>query len=428
MRAALIALLLAAPAAAQDMPGMDHGAIGHDMASMPGMSAESMAGMDPREASGTAWQPASAPMDAVHFSAGDWSLMAHGFVTGVYDNQGGGRGDTKAFSESMGMLMGSRAVGDGGRLSLRGMISLDPLMGKSGYPLLLATGETADGKASLVDRQHPHDLFMELSASYAQDIGNGRSVSLYAAYPGEPALGPPTFMHRASGMDSPEAPIGHHWFDSTHITFGVVTAGVSDKHWRLEASVFKGREPDQHRYGFDDPKLDSWSVRAFYNPTDNWSLQVSTGHLKSPEQLHPDQDEQRTTASASYNRPFGKHGNWATTIAWSAKDLRPGPTLHAVFAETALRLDGRNTIFARAERKRDDELFENEPASPLHEQPIAVAKLSLGYVRTLPMFDPLKLDLGGLVSAYAWPNRLDADYGKAGVKSFMLFARIKLAQ
>ena len=218
LAASLIATVAAAGAAAQDMPGMDHSAMpGMEHAAMPqpadaampGM-AHDMAGMtmDMREASGTSWQPASSPMDAVHFSAGDWSLMAHGFVTGVYDDQGGGRGDTKVFSESMGMLMGTRPVGDGGTLGLRGMISLDPLMGKRGYPLLLATGETADGVTSLVDRQHPHDLLMELAATYSQSLGGGNAVSLYVAYPGEPALGPPTFMHRTSGIDNPEAPIG----------------------------------------------------------------------------------------------------------------------------------------------------------------------------------------------------------------------------
>jgi hypothetical protein len=32
-------------------------------------------------------------------------------------------------------------------------------------------------------------------------------------------------MHRPSQHD-PDAPIGHHWQDSTHITFGVATLGA----------------------------------------------------------------------------------------------------------------------------------------------------------------------------------------------------------
>ena len=169
-------------------------------------------------------------------------------------------------------------------------------------------------------------------------------------------------------------------------------------------------------------------MRASWNPTDDLSLQASTGHLKSPEQLHPGRDEQRTTASATYNRPLTGGGNWATTFAASVKNLSPGPALKAYLLESAWRIDRRNTVFARAERKEDDELFENDPASPLHEQVVAVAKLSLGYVRTLPVSKHVELDLGGLASAYAWPDRLDATYGKSGVKSFMLFVRLKLAE
>ena len=154
---------------------------------------------------------------------------------------------------------------------------------------------------------------MELAASYSHDLGNGRAAFLYAGLPGEPALGPPTFMHRLSGLDSPEAPIGHHWFDSTHITWGVVTAGFSTRTWKIEASAFKGREPDEQRWDIETPRLDSWSVRAFWNPIRNLSLQASTGFLKSPEQLHPDENEQRTTASATWNHPLGPGANWATT-------------------------------------------------------------------------------------------------------------------
>lgn len=377
-----------------------------------------------REASGTAWQPDSAPMPGIMLESGAWSGMAEGWATLVHDEQGGPRGTSKTFSQSMAMLMGSRPIGAHGRLGLRAMLSLDAAMGKSGYPLLFATGETADGRSELVDRQHPHDLLMELAASYSYDLGNGRAVSLYAGLPGEPALGPPTFMHRISGMDNPEAPIGHHWFDSTHITFGVVTAGFSTTRWKIEASAFKGREPDQHRWDIETPKLDSWAVRAFWNPTANLSLQASTGHLHSPEQLHPEGNEQRTTVSATYNRPLGHGGNWASTIAWSLKDERPGPSLHGWLAETSLRLANRHILFARGERVDEAELFE---AGPLADQVIPVNKLSLGYAYEMPFAGPTRIAIGGLASAYAYPDRIKPAYGSRGVKSFMLFARLRLA-
>ena len=395
------------------MAGMD---MGHAMPAMLGPYTMS------RESSGTSWQPDSSPNYGSMLRTGEWSGMAQGYATLVGDRQGGARGASKTFVESMAMVMASRPVSEHGRLGLRAMVSLDPLMGADGYPLLFATGETANGVTELVDRQHPHDLLMELAVSYSHDLGGGRAAFLYAGLPGEPALGPPTFMHRISGMDDPEAPIGHHWFDSTHITWGVVTAGYSTRRWKLEGSVFKGREPDQHRWDVETPGLDSWSVRAFWNPTADLSLQASTGHLHSPEQLHPDQNEQRTTASATYNRPLGPDANWASTLAWSNKAIRPGPALTGWLAETTLRWADRHTVFARAEREEEDELFGE--GDPFHDQVIAVAKLSLGYQYELPVTRDLRVAIGGLASAYAYPHRLEPAYGSQGIKSFMLYLRL----
>ena len=194
-----------------------------------------------RESSGTSWQPDASPHEGINAMVGEWSTMTHGFANLIYDRQGGQRGDTKTFSTSMLMMMGQRPLGEG-TLGLRGMVSLDPLMGKRGYPLLLQTGETANG-APLVDRQHPHDLFMELSASYSRPLSDRSSVFAYAGLPGEPALGPPAFMHRFSGEDNPEAPISHHWLDSTHIAYGVVTLGYVFGNLKIEGSAFRGREP-----------------------------------------------------------------------------------------------------------------------------------------------------------------------------------------
>jgi hypothetical protein len=190
------------------------------------------------------------------------------------------------------MAMAQRPLGDG-TFGLRAMLAPDPFMGKNGYPLLFATGETADGRTHLIDRQHPHELFMELATTYSYDFAKNSSVYIYAGLPGEPALGPSTFMHRTSGMDIPEAPISHHWLDSTHITFGVVTAGIVLNTWKIEASAFRGREPDQYRYDIEAPKLDSYSARISWNPIRELSFQVSWGHLKSPEQLEPDKNEDR---------------------------------------------------------------------------------------------------------------------------------------
>ena len=67
-------------------------------------------------------------------------------------------------------------------------------------------------------------------------------------------------------MDLPEAPISHHWLDSTHITFGVLTGGIVLDRVKLEVSRFNGREPDQHRWNIETGPLDSTAVRAILEP------------------------------------------------------------------------------------------------------------------------------------------------------------------
>lgn len=409
-----------------DMPGMahDHAAMGHS-AAMP-MTMPGMLGRYPmsREGSGTSWQPEATPMRGLMTHAGGWMLMSEATATLVHDRQGGPRGDRKTFSESMGMVMAARDISPNDRLGLRAMLSLDPAMGPSGYPLLFATGETANGRDHLIDRQHPHDLFMELAASIAHDLGGGRTLSLYAGLPGEPALGPTTFMHRYSAQDNPEAPIGHHWFDSSHITFGVVTVGFSSGAWKIEGSAFRGREPDQHRWNIEAPKLDSWSVRGFWNPTKMLSLQLSTGRIHSPEGLDPSVDEQRTTASASWAVPLGDKRVFSATIAFSAKDLKPGPTLTAWLGEAAYKIGG-SQVYGRVERVRENELFE---AGPLHHDIFAVTKLSMGAQQEFGVAKHAYLALGVLGSAYAYPKVLTGDYGGRGVKSFMLYGRLRFGQ
>jgi len=419
-----------------DMAGMDmsgHTMPGHDMAGMDHMSmdhgAMSMSGNlgaypMTRDVTGTAWQPDSAKHEGWHSMLGPWAVMAHGEATLVYDDQGGPRGQSKTFVESFGMVSAQRALG-GGTLTLRAHGSLDPTIGKSGYPLLLQTGETANGVTPLIDRQHPHDLVDELSVTYAHPITGNVSGFVYAAYPGEPALGPTTYMHRGSGDMSPETPIDHHWLDSTHVAFGVVTTGiVIGNQLKLEGSTFKGREPDQHRWNFDSAALDSYSVRATWNPTADLSMQVSTGWMHSPEQLEPEVDQRRTTASVTYNRPLPQ-GWWQTTLAYG-QDQNRSPlesrTTDAWLLESAL-AHGPHTVFARAEQADKDELFLTP--SPLAGQAFRVSKLSVGYAYTIPVSNHFAVDLGGLVSVYDLPSALEPAYGSSP-RSLMLFTRVRL--
>jgi hypothetical protein len=370
----------------------------------------------PRDASGTSWQPDDTPHDGLMTSAGGWMLMGHALINAVYDHQGGARGDDKAFVAGMVMGMAQRPLG-GGTLGLRAMLSPDPLMGKDGYPLLLAAGETADGKTHLTDRQHPHDLFMELSASYSRPVSDKVSIFVYGGLPGEPAFGPPAFMHRRAAMDSPEAPITHHWLDSTHITFGVVTAGVTVGKVRLEASSFHGREPDQHRYDIETGGFDSTAVRLSLNPTPNWSLQASWAHIASPEQLEPDVDQRRVSASALYTRHFGDTGLIAATLAWGRKTLEPGGATDAWLAEAAVMPNDAWTVFGRAEQIGAAELSDDHRV-------FTVRKLSVGAIRDFRLSSSVKLGFGGLVSAFDIPQPLGDTYGRP--TGAMAFVRLKI--
>ena len=441
--AGIAASLLPHTAAAQTTMPMDHSRMDHavkdnatsdriakdpvvppmthrDMADMPGMAAMTMGmgGDAYQTGSGTARLPAAEGMmrgRMIH--AGDWMLMAHGYAWGVYTDQGGKRGADKTFVESMAMLMADRDLGERVHLQLRGMGSLEPAMGARGYPNLFATGEVANGRP-LVDRQHPHDLFMELSARADYRIGDG-SVFVYAAPVGEPALGPSAFMHRGSARYQPLSPITHHWFDSTHITYGVVTAGYQTGAFQFEGSAFKGREPDEHRWGIETPKLDSWSVRGTWTPTANLALQVSHSRLKSPEESHPGEDENRTTASVQYAR-----GGVTTTFAYALKDRAPGAALRAYLAEATWEIDAHHAVFGRVENVANDELFPDE-TDVLHDRTFRVTKAEAGYAYRIPISGPFGVALGGTVAAYAKPAALDAAYGAHPV-SWSLFTKFAL--
>lgn len=358
-----------------------------------------------RDSSGTSWQPDLGPAMGQMTMAGDWMLMDRVSLLGVYDNQSGPRGSDMVFPSGMVMGMAQRDLSDGplggGTIGFRAMLSPDPFMGRRGYPLLLESGETADGKTPLLDRQHPHDLMMELATSYSHPIDDQTSAFLYLGYPGEPALGPPTFMHRASGMDDPAAPITHHWLDSTHVTFGVATLGIVRGDWKLEASQFSGREPDQHRFNFDNPRMDSTAVRLSYNPDEHWSMQVSWGHLNSPEQLEPAGDERRTTASATYVTNFGDESSLAATVAWGLKSLSNGQNLNGVLAEAELVPADLWTLFSRAEWEENAELVPNQISR--------VGDLSFGAIRDLRLDDHWKFGLGALYAFDFTPGH--AGYG-----------------
>lgn len=408
-----------------DHSAMEHGAISHDMAAMNGHEGHgamtSAFGPFPmtRESSGTAWQPDASEHAGIHIMSGDWTLMGHGMLNLTYDHQSGRRGGDKLFASGMLMGMARRPIGNG-TIQFRAMLSPDPLMGKRGYPLLLASGETANGTDRLIDRQHPHDFFMELSGSISQNIGEKSSIFVYAGLPGEPAFGPPAFMHREAIMDSPEAPISHHWLDSTHISFGVLTAGLIMDRAKIEVSRFNGREPDQHRWNIETGPLDSTAIRLSWNPTDNLSLQGSWGHFEDPEQLEPGVDQKRWSASALYAREIVPGWKLAGTLAWGRKTVE-GHKDDAYVAEASVQHDPW-TIFGRGEIAENRELLELEEHGPAFQ----VGKLSLGAIHDFKVADHLALGLGGLFAVNFVPDGLKSLYGSSNPVGAMGFVRLKV--
>ncbi len=396
----------------------------HDeMAEMTMSSSIDLADPMSRESSGTAWVPDSTPIYGKMFMLGDDMLMLHGGAFPRYTNVSTPRGDDRIDMPNWFMGMFSHPLGEHAQLGLRAMMSLDPLTeGGRGYPLLYQSGESWQGQP-LHDRQHPHDLFAELSATYSQKFAHDLSGYLYFGYPGEPALGPPTFMHRLSAMDNPDAPIGHHWEDSSHIVFGVATLGAVWRNLKLEGSIFTGREPNEDRYNFDKPRFDSYSGRLSYNPTPNLALQVSHGYLHSPEELEPESNQHRTTASVIYNQPLGEDANWSNSFVW-AQDRNTGTrATHALLFETSYQR-GRNTFYARWERveKPGHELV---LAAADEDRIFPVASYSVGYVRDLVHGRGIDLGLGAEFTLNNMPDGLKRYYGDGIPYGFQFFLRLR---
>jgi hypothetical protein len=379
-----------------------------------------------RESSGTAWVPDSTPIYAKMFMLDDDMLMLHGGMFPRYTNVSTARGDDRIDAPNWFMGMYSHPLSDNAQLGARLMMSLDPLTeGGRGYPLLFQTGESWNNQP-LHDRQHPHDLFDELSLTYSQKFTADLSSFVYFGYPGEPALGPPTFMHRLSAMDSPDAPIAHHWQDSTHIDFGVATIGVVWKGIKVEGSIFTGREPDENRYNFEQPRFDSFSGRISWNPTANLALQVSHGYLKSPEALDPDGKQHRTSASAIYNRPIGKDANWSNSFVWGQDNNTHEGKTQSILLETNLQ-HGRDTVYARWERveKSGNELVLS--GEDLHTI-FPVSGYTIGYVHDIRHGEGIDIGLGGQFTLNDMPDRLERYYGTALPYSFEVFLRVRPSQ
>ncbi len=376
-----------------------------------------------REGSGTGWQPETTPMHSIHTRLGDWEMMFHGnvFAQFIYEpderHRTGGFATTQFSSVNWIMAMGRRQAG-AGRVGLRATFSVEPwTVSDCGYLNFLASGEICEDD-TIHDRQHPHDLFMEIAADYDRPLGGTRRWQVYAALAGEPALGPGGFPHRYSAMANPVAPITHHWLDSTHVAFGVLTAALYDQRWKAEVSVFNGREPDADRANLDLAALDSVSTRISVMPTPRLTLQASAAYLTEAEEEfapHPRTDLRKVTASATYHRKLGAGGMWATTMAYgmnSGREFVPDgefdAATHVVMLETSASFADRDTWFGRLE-------VAGKPAHDLHAHEFGasvftVGKLQIGYTRHLPSWKGLTPGIGAAVSGSLVPPALEPHY------------------
>ena len=411
---------------------------GHDMSAMmttvTGGPFKSMHAMG----SGTSLLPASSPGFMWHWMKSDWMIAAHGDLKIGFNHQGGPRGINKAESQNWLMLMAERPAG-GGRLMLRGMVSAEPWTApRRGFPELFQIGETFKGKP-IVDAQHPHDLFMELAAQYTLSLSENVSINLYGGPVAEPALGPVAFMHRSSASENPAAPLSHHWQDSTHITHGVFTAGVTAWRFRVEGSIFRGAEPDENRKDIELGKLDSYSARIWFTPTPNWVFQFSRGHLTNPEAASPG-DLDRMTASIGYNRAWSD-GNWANSLIWGRNHEEHGNSNAYLFESTANFLDKnylytrlelldrvgllRENVFGRAGLIDDSHHSDEGIEMDEHFEPVfRVGAFTFGGVRDIVADSKWRLGIGADVTFYHVPAALKQIYG-SNPTSFHLFLRLR---
>lgn len=380
-----------------------------------------------QKGSGTSWQPASSPMYMWHKVSGDWVLAFHAEAKIGVNAQTGPRGVTKVESQNWFMPMAFRKVGRG-TLELRGMFSFEPFtIPKGGSPQLFQTGETYNGRL-LRDKQHPHDLFMELSATYTMPIGEKGTWFAYVGFPGEPALGPTAFMHRISAYENPAAPLSHHLQDSSHISFGVFTTGFTYNWLKVEGSLFNGREPGENRYNFEFNPWNSRSVRVSVAPNQNWSLQWSYGLLKNPESLEPG-DVRRMTASVTYNKPFDG-GNWATSFIWGRnREYHGDPfTRNGYVLESTVNFMTKNYAYTRLELVDKNDLLTHDEAHDLGfrvDHPnFRIGAFTFGYIRDFWKNDKLTFGIGGDVTFFNKPDVLNPVYGNQP-KGYKAFIRIR---
>lgn len=373
--------------------------------------------------SGTGVLPASSPMRMWWTPVGDWLWMFHGDLVGGYNVQGGPRGDLTWAAENWQMAMGTRPLGPG-LLDLRLMTSLENwTLPPGGTPQLFQMGETYQG-GYLIDRQHPHDLIGELAARYTWNVSPDAALFAYGGLAGEPALGPVAFMHRPSSADNHWSPLGHHFQDSTHTAYGVLTSGVRLGEFQAEGSVFNGKEPDENRVGLDLAPLSSYSGRLSWFPGRNVVFQLSRGHLVEPEATHPgDQDRLSASMMAVNPTPLGR---WSSSLIWGQVTELPTALSSQLISqsygfENQLDWADRNHAYMRFELLDRAGLPPLPPGSHIQ---VRLNALTLGMSRDLGDVNDVAVAIGGDVTAYSLDSFTRPAYGN-NPYAFRVYLRLR---
>ena len=352
-----------------------------------------------------------------------WMTMIHGYAFLTVNRQGGPSGDRDFESQNHFMVTAMRSLW-GGKVSLLGTFTLEPAtIPPRGSAELFQRGETYRN-VLLIDRQHPHDLFVQLGAAWEKPLWTGAKLRLYLAPWGEPALGPVAFPHRLSASENPTAPLAHHNQDSTHIAADVATVGLTASIFTVEGSVFHGREPDENRWDIEQGRLDSYSGRLTLRPVPELWLQVSSGHLKHPEAIEPG-DQTRSTASLTYQKTT-TDGFFAATMVAGRNQTREGPEWGNTL-EWTWKFARQNFLYGRLE-SADRDFYElvNKRQRPegVPRDRVSVQAATLGFVRNIPMLPGLETGLGGDATVYRFPSRLDSAYGSDPI-SVHAFLRLR---
>jgi hypothetical protein len=373
--------------------------------------------------------------------ANAWAWWFTANATLAYQNEGSKRGDTQVGLrdwEMFTLLKGSGAT----IWTFSAMTTSAPFtLGGNGAPQLLQSGGTYR-HAFVHDRTHPMPALMRLDGQWHYSFSPSRSVSVSAGPVGAPALGPDPWQHRPSTAGDFAAPLGHHWQDATHQSFGVVTAGGGLGRLQVETSLFNARESDEDHpvVDFRDARLDSWSARVRWAVGDGIDAAAWTGWLAKPHRLDPATNMHRRGASLAVRRASPWHGEWSSLLVVAQNvhyhgvgshhllHKEPGdpPYMKArnVMAESSLDIGSRNTIFGRVEyvEKNGEELgFLGGNLMVAY----PVKSLVLGASREVAQRWSHSVDVGARGTLNFIPESLKLTYGTTAPKGVALHLRLR---